>query len=126
MEAATIATDTSERRQDARFLVDDNFEIKILFTSDNPRVLGKTFACSAVDVSKSGLQINSEHPLAIKSVLDLSITVKDSNRNYLVTGDVKWCKPTTGFAHAIGIQLKTRSGTTTDLDDWKTLIKHIK
>jgi Tfp pilus assembly protein PilZ len=126
MEAAIMATNTAERRQDARYLVDDNFEIKILFTSDNPKVLGKTFTCSAVDVSKNGLQINSEQPIAIKSVLDLSITIKDSNREYLVTGNVKWCKPTTGISHAIGIQLKTRAGTTTDLDDWKTLIKHIK
>jgi Tfp pilus assembly protein PilZ len=126
MEAATMATETAERRQDVRYLVDDNFEVKILFTSDNPKVLGRKFSCSAVDISKTGLQINSEQPIAIKSVLDLSITVKDSNREYLVTGDVKWCKPTTGISHAIGIQLKTRSGTNTDLDAWKTLVKRIK
>lgn len=126
MEAATMATETAERRQDVRYLVDDNFEVKILFTSDNPKVLGKKFSCSAVDISKTGLQINSEQPLAIKSVLDLSITVKDSNREYLVTGDVKWCKPTTGISHAVGIQLKSRSGTNTDLNAWKTLVKHIK
>lgn len=123
---ATMAAETAERRQDVRYLVDDNFEVKILFTSDNPKVLGKRFSCSAVDISKTGLQINSEQPLAIKSVLDLSITVKDSNREYLVTGNVKWCKSTTGISHAIGIQLKTRSGTNTDLDAWKTLVKHIK
>lgn len=126
MEAATTATETAERRQDIRHLVGNNFEVKILFTSDNPKVLGKKFTCSAVDVSKSGLQINTEQPLAVKSVLDLSITVKDSDREYLVTGDVKWCKPTTGISHAIGIQLKSRSGTSTDLDAWKTLVKRIK
>ena len=126
MEAATTTIDTAERRQAVRYLVDDNFEVKILFTSDNPKVLGKKFSCSAVDISKTGLQINAEQPLAIKSVLDLSIAVKDSGREYLVTGDVKWCKPTTGISHAIGIQLKSRSGTNTDLDAWKTLVKHIK
>lgn len=126
MELATTSTETAERRQDARYLIDDNFEVKILFTSDNPKILGKKFTCSAIDISKSGLQINSEQPLAIKSVLDLSIVVKDGDREYLVTGDVKWCKPTTGISHAIGIQLKSRSGTSTDLDAWKTLVKHIK
>jgi len=125
-ELNTTDTDFREKRQDARHLVDDNFKIKILFTSDNPRMLGKTFACSAVDVSKSGIQITSLQPLAEKSVLDLSISVKDSSREYLVTGDVKWCKPTTGITHAVGIQLKSRAGTPTDLDDWKTLIKHLK
>lgn len=126
MDAAIMTTNTAERRQDTRHLVDDNFAIKILFTSDNPKLLGKTFICSAVDVSKSGVQINSEQPIAIKSVLDLSITIKDSKREYLLTGNVKWCKPTTGISHSIGIQLKTRAGTVTDLDEWKTLIKHIK
>lgn len=126
MEITNTATETTERRLDERHLVDDNFVVKIIFTSDNPKVLGKKFTCSAVDISKSGLQITSEQPLAIKSVLDLSIVVKDSGQEYLVTGDVKWCKPTTGISHAIGIQLKSRSGTNTDLNAWKSLVKQIK
>lgn len=126
MQAQMTSTGFEEKRQDTRHLVNDDFEVQILFSSDNPRILGKKFACATVDVSKSGIQITSLQPIAIKSVLDLSITVVGSNREYLVTGDVKWCKPTTGITHAVGIQLKSRAGTPTDLDDWKKLIKHFK
>ena len=126
MEASTLEANIRERRQDQRFLVNDDFQVKILFSSDDPRMLGKTFTCSTVDVSKSGVQVNSEQPLAVKSVLDLSIKVNGSDKEYLVTGDVKWCKPSAGISHAVGIQLKKRSGTPTDLADWKSLVKHFK
>lgn len=116
----------NERRSDPRFLVNEDFQVKILFSSDDPRMLGKTFACSAIDVSKNGVQVISEQPLAEKSVLDLSIKVNGSNKEYLVTGDVKWCRPGSGISHAVGIQLKKRSGTPTDLADWKSLVKHLK
>ena len=126
LEASIRGTDLSERRRDPRILVNEDFQVKILFSSDDPRMLGKTFACSSIDVSKSGVQVTSEQPLAVKSVLDLSIKINGSNKEYLVTGDVKWCKPSAGISHAVGIQLKKRAGTPTDLDDWKNLVRHIK
>lgn len=115
-----------ERRTDPRFLVDDHFQVKILFSSDDPKMLGRTFSCSAIDVSKSGIQVTSEEPLVKKSVLDLSIKVNGSNKEYLLTGDVKWCKPGQGISHSVGIQLKKRAGTPTDLENWKSLIKQFK
>ncbi|MDH5392814.1 MAG: PilZ domain-containing protein [Gammaproteobacteria bacterium] len=126
MDVSTLAIDTADKRRDPRFLVDENFQVKILFSSDNPKALGQTFTCAAVDVSKNGLQITCRDPLAIKSVLDLSITIKDSARSYSLTGNVKWCKPTIGIAHTVGIQLRHRAGTATDLADWKKLIKQLK
>lgn len=124
MQAEMLATDVQFNREEPLYRV--NFKIKVLFSSDNPRVLGRTFLCSGIEVSKNRIQINSLTPLAINSVLDLSITLEDSARKYLVTGDVKSCKYGTGVSYAIGIQLKSRSGTTTDLDNWKRLIKHLK
>jgi len=126
MEVSTAEVNTQERRQDPRILVNDDFQVKILFSSDDPKMLGKTFSCSAIDVSKNGVQVTSEQPLAVKSVLDLSIKVNGSDSEYLVTGDVKWCKPGTGISHAVGIQLKKRSGTPTDLANWKSLVKNLK
>ena len=126
MEATTIEN-TVERRRDPRYLVDDNFQVKVLFSSDEPRMLGKIFNCATVDVSKSGLQLTSQEPIMVKSVLDISVTINGSDREYKLTGDVKWCKQNkSSFTYGVGIQLKSRSGTPTDLDDWKRLIKHLK
>ena len=124
MQAEMLATDVQFNREEPLYSV--NFNIKVLFSSDNPRVLGRTFSCSGIEVFKNRIQINSLTPLAINSVLDLSITLEDSARKYLVTGDVKSCKYGTGVSYAIDIQLKSRSGTATDLDNWKRLIKHLK
>lgn len=119
--------DIIERRRDTRFLVDDSFQVKVLFSSDEPRMLGKKFQCSPIDVSKGGLQLTSQDAIIVNSVLDLSITVAGSDKEFLLTGDVKWCRQNkSSFHYAVGIQLKTRAGTPTDLDEWKRLIKHIK
>jgi len=126
MEVSTLEANIRERRQDPRILVNDDFQVKILFSSDDPKMLGKTFSCSAIDISKNGVQVTSEQPLAVKSVLDLSIKINGSEKEFLVTGDVKWCKPGTGISHAVGIQLKKRSGTPTDLANWKSLVKNMK
>ena len=124
MQAEMLATDAKFNREEPLYNV--NFKIKVLFSSDNPRVLGRTYSCSGIEVSKNRIQINSLSPLVINSVLDLSITLEDSTREYLVTGDVKSCKYGTGITYAVDIQLKSRSGTATDLDNWKRLIKHLK
>ncbi len=126
MEASTVEANIQERRQDPRIPVNEDFQVKILFSSDDPRMLGKTFTCSAIDVSKNGVQVTSEQPLAVKSVLDLSIKINGSEKEFLVTGDVKWCKAGAGISHAVGIQLKKRSGTPTDLANWKSLVKNMK
>ncbi|MDH5425588.1 MAG: PilZ domain-containing protein [Gammaproteobacteria bacterium] len=126
MEIQSQLTDHQPSGADARFLADDTFQVKILFSSDDPKALGKTFSCSLQDLSKSAIQISSEQPLTVKSVLDLSISLKDSRQKFFVTGDINSCKPGSGVAHTIGIQLKNRSGTPTDLENWKTLLKNIK
>ena len=126
MEANTVTAGIQEKRRDPRYLADESFQVKILFSSDDPKVLGKTFSCALIDVSKGGLQITTPQPLVVKSVLDLSILIKDSKREFMVTGNVKWCKPTTGISHSVGIQLKNRAGTATDLNDWKLLLKNLK
>ena len=125
MQTELLAAD-QVKREDPRYLLTEDFQVKILFTSDNPRMLGRTFSCSAIDVSKNGIHFKSLQPLVINSVLDLSVTINDSDREFLVTGDVKWCKHSTSLMHSVGIQLKSRAGTPTDLEEWKNLIKHIK
>lgn len=126
MEAQTAVTNTQQRQIDTRYLADDTFQVKILFSSDDPKALGKTFPCSLQNISKSGIQITSELPLTVKSVLDLSISLRDSNQEFFVTGNINWCKPSTGISHTISIQLKNRSGTPTDLNNWKILLKNLK
>ena len=126
MQTQTVPTNIDERRIDTRYLSEDKFSVKILFSSDDPKSLGKTFPCSLVDVSKNGVQITAAEPLTVKSVLDLSITLVDSHREYFVTGNIKWCKASAGISYTVGIALKNRSGTATDLENWKTLIKNIK
>lgn len=117
----------NDRRKDPRILCDDNFQVKVLFSSDDPKMLGKTYDCSTIDVSKSGLQLTSNEAVIVNSVLDLAVSVKGNDKEFLLTGDVKWCrKGTEVTAFKVGISLKPRAGTPTDLDDWKKLIKKLK
>lgn len=56
-------TDYNERRQDERYGAPDDLSLQIVFSSENPGLLGKTIDSSAVDISTSGLKILFPYPL---------------------------------------------------------------
>ena len=119
--------DYSERRQDARFQAPDSLSLQIIFSSENPGLLGKTIDSSAIDISASGLKIVFPHPLKKDSVLDMWISLKEPNKKFFLTGNVRWCTEleVEGVFQA-GIVLRERTDTVTDLAEWRKLVKTFK
>lgn len=125
MQTANINSD--QNTQHAEFLSDAHFNVKILFSSDEPAKLGKQYAFSTADTSKNEIYINSKETVVINSVLDLCITDNHSKDKFFVTADVKKCKANSSSSdYTIKLQLKNRTHTHTDLDKWLQLIKIIK
>ncbi len=114
-----------ERRDATRIDLREALDMKIVFSSENPGLLGKTLCGSTIDVSATGLRIELNQQIKIDSVLDVWVTLKDNKKKYFLTGNVRWCQEmdVAGFFQ-IGVVLRERSDTVTDLDSWKIAFKN--
>jgi len=113
-----------ERRADERYERSEHLSLKIVFSSENPGLLGKTIDGKTVDVSASGLRISLNYPIKIDSVLDVWVNLKDQNKKFFLTGNVRWVSETElGGVYMIGLVLRERSDTITDLQEWKKMFK---
>jgi len=115
---------SSERRSAERYEQKEALDLKIVFSSENPNLLGKTLCGSTLDVSASGLRIELNQKIKMDSVLDVWVTLKDSSRKYFLTGNVRWCNEMeVGGYYQVGVVLRERSDTVTDLEAWRQVFK---
>ena len=68
-----------------QFITAKGTEVKILFSSENPSLLGKTMQAAAIELSPRGIRLEVEQPIKIDSVLDISIRLQGNNRIYNLT-----------------------------------------
>ena len=121
---ALINSNHDERRAEVRIDHKEELNLKIVFSSENPGLLGKTLDGSTVDVSASGLRIMLNQPIQIDSVLDVWVNYKERNKKYFLTGNVRWCKETdTGGSYQVGLVLRERTDCVTDLASWQASFK---
>jgi len=114
----------SERRLAERYELKQALDLKIVFSSENPNLLGKTLCGSTLDVSASGLRIELNQAIKVDSVLDVWVTLKDSTKKYFLTGNVRWVhEMEVGGYFQIGVVLRERSDTITDFNSWKAAFK---
>ncbi len=116
--------DSDERRVDERVTQTAAFSLKIIFTSDNPSLLGKSLYGSTIDVSASGLKLSLQNELPVGSTIDVVITLKGNPRQYFLSGKVRWCKKADdGANYHVGIALQDLINTDTDYKAWREVLK---
>ncbi len=94
-------------------------EVKILFSSENPSLLGKTIKTTAIDISKKSLRLAVSHSIEIDSVLDIQVRLQGSHRTYNLTGNVRWRLPSFEDEYHIVLVLRERNDIRSDLRAWK-------
>jgi len=113
-----------ERRVDERLTKTAAFSLKIIFTSDNPALLGKSLYGSTIDVSASGLKLALQNELPVDSTIDVVITLKGNPKQYFLSGKVRWCKKSDDEAnYHVGIALQDLINTDTDYKTWREALK---
>ncbi len=116
--------DQQDRRSEERIEQQENISVKIVFSSENPGLLGKTLEGATIDVSASGLGIMINQPVKKDSVLDIWVHLKNQNRKFFLTGNARWCKETeSGGVYQVGLVLRERTDTRTDLNSWQALFR---
>ncbi len=117
-------SDQESRRADARHIQHEAVSMTIIFTSQNPRLLGKTLNGSTIDVSSSGLRIILATELAPESTIDMSVTLKDDSEKFFLSGKVRWSREAEEEGmYQIGIVLQDLLNTETDYKRWRKIVK---
>ena len=112
------------RRADKRHSHQEALSLTIIFTSQNPGLLGRTLKGSTVDISASGLRIALGTALPPDSTIDVSIALKDDPDKFFLSGKVRWCKETEEAGiYQIGIVLQELINTETDFKRWRKTVK---
>jgi hypothetical protein len=112
------------RRSESRHTQQEALSLTIVFTSQNPGLLGRTLKGSTIDISSSGLRITLGTALPPDSTIDMSIALKDHAEKFFLSGKVRWCKETeTAGSYQVGIVLQDLYNTDTDYKRWRQLVK---
>ena len=118
-----LAKQFFEKRSGERHISTKEVNVKIVFSSGNPSLLGKTLKARAIDISKGSLRLEVAHKISIDSVLDMVIEIECLNRKYFLTGNVKWRLPAKPGYYQIGLKFRERTDTVSDLYHWKSQFK---
>ena len=112
------------RRADERHETHEALSLTIIFTSQNPGLLGRTIRGSTIDISASGLRITLGTALPPDSTIDMSIALKDDPDKFFLSGKVRWCRDTEEEGvYQIGIALQDLINTETDYKRWRKTVK---
>lgn len=106
-----------EKRREFRRLSSERLFVQIV-KSDDPELVGTTISCEAVDVSASGLRIQTASLVPIGCQLDLWVDFSAGPGKFFLSSEVKWAKIIEGGFEA-GVELY--DGSATDIAEWRQL-----
>lgn len=112
-----------DKRSVTRCQDTSEINVKIVFSSKDPSLLGKTLKSRTIDVTKSSLRLEVTDEISVDSVLDIIIEIENLNRKYFITGNVKWRLPAKPGYYQIGLKFRERTDTVSDLSHWKSQFK---
>jgi Tfp pilus assembly protein PilZ len=116
--------ENDERRVDERIVQTAAFSLKIIFTSENPGLLGRSLYGSTIDISASGLKLALQSELPVDSTIDVVVTLKSNPKQYFLSGKVRWCKKADNEGnYHVGIALQDLINTDTDYKAWREALK---
>ena len=115
-----IVQNLFKKKQEPHFISAEGTEVKILFSSENPSLLGRTVKTTAIELSPRGIRLEVEHAIEIDSVLDIMVKLDGSPRTYNLTGNVRYRLPSSKGQYHIVLVLRERMDIRSDLKAWKS------
>lgn len=108
-----------ERRKHERLSLEGPVFVKILSSTRDESLRGKTLYCSTKDLSLGGLRVHSEHDIPIGCTLHLWVGLSDSPGTYMMSGRVAWQKDD-GASYVVGIEFVNVEND--ELAAWKEMV----
>lgn len=91
------------------------FDALFVSTLDEPR---ESFPCNTLDISAEGLQLFTDHPLAVGRPVQLWLRLASEPGTFLLRGQIRWCEGS-GAGYRLGIAIEEKA---CDGRDWKALL----
>ncbi len=108
------------KKTDDHFVSARGTNVKILFSSENPSLLGKTMQTTAIEMSPLSIRLEVEYPIELNSVLDIVVHMNNNGRSYNLTGNVRWRLPSMRGQYHIILVLRERTDIRSDFKAWKS------
>jgi hypothetical protein len=107
-----------EQRQEFRL----NNQLTVIIELDSEADCEPTLVVSnSLDISANGIRVIAPHAVPTDNILRCCIRDAESDRQFLVVTEVKWCRPyNAGGDYLIGLSLFDSEGT--DIVEWKEFI----
>lgn len=109
-----------DRRATPRHLRNDAVAIQIQRPDEGEAILGKVLVTRTRDVSAEGLRIGVEESLEEGNLYDLCVDVQGHLKHFLLTAEVRWCRPDPEGGFEVGLQLLDGDGT--DFAQWTAFL----
>lgn len=109
-------SDESERRRDARHETNERMFVQIVACNESALV-GTTVSCQALDISASGLKIETGANIPDGCRLDIWVDIASRPGKFFLTSDVRWSRMTDDGVCLLGVEL--HDGATTDIEEWR-------
>ena len=84
--------DNLEARRESRQEFKDTVFIEILASSSSTSNDQVVLECTTLDVSSKGLKIKTDHPLLLRSILELNLSFEKSKKEFQLIGEVRWSR----------------------------------
>lgn len=107
----------SERRSLHRMLRNESVSLQLTLPSSGAGA-GRVIRIETLDISPTGLRITLPERVEEERLLDLCIDLKDHNKRFLLTGEVRWCRPSEGAADRCEAGIEVLEGEGTDHAAW--------
>jgi len=119
-----IAQRLFNKTSEISYIATNNTKVKVLFSSENPSLLGKTMKTTAIELAPKSIRLELDHAAEIDSVLDIEIKLDRGGRAYNLTGNVRWRLPSIHGQHQVVLALRERTDIRSDLKAWKANFSH--
>ncbi len=106
----------SDRRQTSRHQSTQEVLVKVLHSEQGGPVDGRIYACTAADISATGLRLRSSVSIAINDQLDLRIRAEE--KRFVLAGRACWVVKDGDFIS--GIRFEEAEGD--DTESWNTWV----
>ncbi len=101
----------SENRREQNF----RFVVHVHESTAQPRMVGMSLQCEAIDFSAHGMQFSSHSELNPGSLVNLTIAIGEPVALYLLRGEVRWTRQV-GASYRMGVMIKPAEDT--DYQQW--------
>jgi len=111
----TMSTTHLEKRKEFRHPREGRLFVQIVKAEDE-EIIGTTISCDLVEVSASGLRIQTNTPIPVGCQLDLWVDNTLGPGKFFLSSDVRWTQAVDGTYQA-GVSL--HDGPATDIEVWR-------